>query len=188
MELGASRVSWCWPAAILSLFFGFFGTAIWFFYRKLYKPALICVAIGTAFCVANTIFTYDAVVSLLAQSFDALKEILINPENSILELQRILEGVEAISQGVNVAGILSDIENSLSVILGGLFALGIYKNHVSRSIEKISSEYSHDTAFKTRLKYSGGVSGGMAFLGVIIMLILTSVIESIPIIIFFMSL
>ena len=185
MELGTSRVSWCWPAAILSLFFGFFGTAIWFFYRKLYKPALICVAIGTLFCAANMIITYDATVSLLSQSFDAFKEILLNPENSILELQSILEGFETMSQGINVEGILSDIETTLSVVLGGLFALGIYRNHVNNKIEKISMDYSQDVTFKARLKYSGGVSGGMAFLGVVIMLAITAVIEAIPVIMFF---
>ena len=188
MELASSRVSWCWAAAILSFVFGFFGTAIWFFYRKLYKPAFICVAIGSAFCLANMLITYDATMLALSQSFDVLKSIFNDPQNSVLELQSLLEGLGATAQGINITSLLSDLEMCLAVAFGGMFSLSIYRKIALSKIEQMRLSYGNDENFKFRLNHSGGVSGGMAFLGVVLMLGITAVIESIPVMVFITTL
>ncbi len=148
----------------------------------------MCVAIATAFCIAKTIITYDATVLMLSQYVDFFKTILSNPESSLSELQNFLQGLQSNIVGINVAGILSDFETFSSFILGGLFSLGVYKNYAYKKVEEIRSFCIDNDNLRTRFEYTGGVSGGMAFLGVILMLAITSIIEAIPIMMFFMSL
>ena len=45
MQATNSKISWCWPVAILSYFFGPVGAAFWYLYRKMYKMATIFFAI-----------------------------------------------------------------------------------------------------------------------------------------------
>ena len=55
-------------------------------------------------------------------------------------------------------------------------------------IKKIAENYSADPSYKARLHLSGGVSGGMAFLGVVLMLTISGIISSVPIVAFLASL
>ncbi len=192
MELASSRVSWCWPVAVLSFFFGFFGAAIWFFYRKMYKWAFLSVGLATLLCVLRTVFTYEFTVEVLTQMFEMINTVINNPSTDptvlINEFELYMESIVNSAAGVNVSGILSDLETALSVILGGLFGFYLYKNHTVSKIKKISENYSADPSYKIRLRLSGGVSGGMAFLGVVLMLVISGIISSVPIVAFLVSL
>lgn len=192
MELAASRVSWCWPVAVLSFFFGFFGTAIWFFYRKMYKWAFVSVGLATLLCVLKTVFTYEFTVEILTQMFEtinsAYQNLTMDPTVLISELEMYMDSIVNAASGVNISGILEDLEAALSVILSGLFSFYLYKNYTVSKIKKIAENYSADPSYKARLHLSGGVSGGMAFLGVVLMLTISGIISSVPIVAFLASL
>ncbi len=72
MEVTGSKVSWCWPVAILGLLLGPIGSAIWFFYRKMYKPALILVALGLAVNVAVGVLTKNTETKLPTKTYDEI--------------------------------------------------------------------------------------------------------------------
>ncbi len=176
MELADSRVSWCWPAAILGLFFGFFGLSFWFFYRKMYKPAIASALIGTMFYIAQAFFAYQQIEMILPQLTALFNPTIFETGNYELIISFIENAVSKATVGVKFANIFSDAEKFLAVILGGLFGLTLYKNHVIRKVTDILEK---DAAWLiVDLKRKGGVSGGMAFLGVMIMIIITCAVST----------
>ncbi len=192
MELASSRVSWCWPVAVLSLFFGFFGTAIWLFYRKMYKYAFISVGIATFLCILKTLLTYETTVATLTSFFEMFNYMIENEvtDTSILanEFQMYIDGLLNTVKGMNFAAIISDLETASSVILSGLFGLFLYKDHAVSKIDDITEKYADSPLLKYRFKECGGVSGGMAFLGVVLMLVINGILSSLPMISFLMTL
>ncbi len=192
MELASSRVSWCWPVAILSFFFGFFGTAIWLFYRKMYKYAFISVGIATFLCILKTLLTYESTVETLTELFEMLSYMIENQvhDTSMFanEFQMYIDSLANTVAGINYAAIISDLETALSVLLSGIFGFSLYKDHVVSKIDDITEEFADSTLLKHRLKESGGISGGMAFLGVVLMLVINGAVSSVPMIAFLMTL
>lgn len=172
MELADSRVSWCWPAAILGFFFGFFGISFWLFYRKMYKPALLSALIGTVFYIAQAFFAYEALKGVIPQLAQFFSPALFESGNYQLFLQSLSNTLTSGVVGVNFANIFADIEKTLAVILGGLFGLNLYKNHVVKKVTDIFTQHAEDETSCIYLKKSGGTHGGMAILGVVIMLVI----------------
>ena len=178
MELADSKVSWCWPAAILGFFFGFFGISFWLFYRKMYKPAFLSVAIGTLFYIVQAFVSFAPTVELVSHIAELFSPAMYEIENFELFMQSFLDKISTTAIGINFSGIFSDVEKVLAVIFGGLFGLYFYKNHVVEKIIETTEEYSDVEDLDDRLENVGGVSGGMAFLGVVIMLIISSAVSA----------
>ncbi len=173
LELANSNVSWCWSAAVLGFFFGFFGISFWFFYRKMYKSAFISVLIGTVFYIVQAFFAYQQIEMILPQLAELFKPAVFESGNYELIISSIENSLSVNYGGVNFSNIIADTEKFLGVIFGGLFGLTLYKNHVIRKVADILEEYADADWLFIHLKRKGGVSGGMAFLGVIIMIIIT---------------
>ena len=168
MELSNSKVSWCWPVAILGYLFGPFGAAFWFFYRKMYKPAFILSLIGAAVTIVTTIMTGGINID-----FETIMDALANGDMAAYTaaLQNLSPKETVFSA---VASIIENSANIISCILCGLFGFYFYKKHC---IEKISGYRAIGTDkrfYKMGLASIGGVSGGMVALGIVIMIMVSN--------------
>ena len=184
MEYSHSKVSWCWPAAILQLLFGFLGGAIWFFYRKMYKVAVILVAIGIVFTAAQTALTFNTQVSVGNYIVDSFSQIFEEIESGFTysgaSTQRVIENIEKAPTGkldmllVGIADVLDLIETYAGAALVGMFAMHLYKKHCIKKIRAYKQGAVNPQYYSYCLGLIGGTSGGMLALGIIITAIVTS--------------
>ena len=168
MELSNSKVSWCWPVAILGYLFGPFGVAFWFFYRKMYKSAFVLTLIGAVVTIATTLMTgginidFDAIMNALAEgdtgAYSSALQALTPKETILSSVASIIEN------GVNIA----------SCILCGLFGFYFYKKHCVEKIIAYREMGTDKRFYKMGLASIGGVSGGMVVLGIVIMIMVTN--------------
>lgn len=133
MELAGSKASWCWPAAVLGFLFGPLGAAIWFFYRKMYKAAVIFMAIGIVFSAAVGIiagpitdkdFLQGVVESYYSGDYEGFY-------NGVGELLRSEDTVRSIA-----ASVLDSAVSIATMIVAGMFGFYFYKRHAVRSIKE----------------------------------------------------
>lgn len=161
MELTSSKASWCWPAAILGYLFGPFGTAIWMFYRKMYKLALIFMTIGVAVTVVSTASVGGSYDELLAP----LEDVEIYTFNDFVQL---LDGFE-ITPKMMISSALSEMINIASFVVSGLFGMYWYKRFTAQKIHRYRASDIDHRYYRMGLASIGGTSAGMAILAVIIM-------------------
>ncbi len=159
MEITGSKNSWCWPPAILGFFLGPLGAAIWFFYRKMYKPAFIFTAIGaiisliTAILTLNTTNVYtDTIISAFTSgNFSDIMSQIENLSPTVLD---------------TVASVIEDISTIATSIITGLFSCYWYKNHCISKIKGFRNMNPDNNYYKLGLMSLGGTSGGMLALGI----------------------
>ena len=170
MELTGSKFSWCWPAAILGLFFGPMGAAIWFFYRKMPKIATILSVIGAL----TTIF------ASIIQGF-------INPELSgIIEEALANEDIYAIYNSIFSLSVkdllliisstlISDAVDIATLIICGLFGYNFYKKHCIGKIYSLRMYQQNPQYYNFGLSATGGTSGGLLALGIVILVAVSNI-------------
>lgn len=167
MELSRSRVSWCWPPALLGFLFGPIGTAIWFFYRKMYKIAIILVAIGVL---------YGGITGVLNGYFAAATGDFVNSivEELPNELQSLYGSYFGFLKNIKIPNytpvyeIMGDFISIASFIFGGIFSLHFYKKHTVSKIKEYKLSNIDPRYYKLGLASVGGTSTGMAWLGIFI--------------------
>ena len=165
MELSATKVSWCWPAAILGFLFGPLGSALWFFYRKMYKPAVILSVIGAVI----TFITAFMTMGTDSAAIDAIFSAFTSGDPS--QITSAIEGLDTPATALDmVAGLIDDITCTASGIICGLFGYYIYKNHCVNKILSFRSVQINQGYYHLGLPAIGGVSGGMLAVGIIIMI------------------
>lgn len=168
MELTGSKASWCWPAAILGYLFGPLGAAIWFFYRKMYKIALIFVAIGVVTGTA---------VSLVAGPTEWVDNILDEgvsqqfAEGNYDSFYGILEDVLQSPETTRmyVANFISSLISIATMISAGIFGYYFYKCYAAKRINRYRLADVDPRYYRMGLASVGGTSAGMAVLGIVIM-------------------
>lgn len=174
MELTGSKVSWCWPAAVLGFLFGPLGAAIWFFYRKMYKAAVIFMAIGIVFSAAVGIiagpitdkdFLQGAVESYYSGDYEGFY-------NGVGELLRSEDTVRSIA-----ASVLDSAVSIATMIVAGMFGFYFYKRHAVRSINRYRNMSVDPRYYKIGLASIGGTSSGMAVLGVAILILVPNLLS-----------
>ncbi len=186
MEYSGSKVSWCWPVFLLTAFLGFFGTAIWFFYRKIFKPAIAFVIAGALVLGVQTALNFDnnieaakGLVSSIESIFSGNLDDVANPELFFDE-----EGEPAIGEATGVLALISDILDTAETLVGGavvaMFALHIYKKHAIEKIKEQREKHGETPYYLYTLSLSGGTSGGMLALGIIIFVALSNLASAIP--------
>lgn len=161
MHLTGSKVSWCWPAAILGFLFGPMGAAFWFLYRKVYKPGAISLLITVLLTILRAISTglisvnvSDAVVNFLAGDSSALQPLL---EASLFGLVFSV-----------MVSVISFIASLLAVVIPGMYSYHLYKEHCIKEITNYKQKQSSNPYYKLGISSLGGTSGGLVFLGIII--------------------
>ncbi len=163
MHLTKSKTSWCWPAAVLGFFFGPIGTAVWFFYRKMYKMALIAAAVGVL--LIGIIGAIGGSTVSFSDSNEQLTE--------ALESGDITSFFDALSETSSTRSILAKNINNLiniaTLVLAGLFSLKIYKDFTLQKIKEYRLRGIDRSFYYLALYDGGGTSGGMAIVGVLIL-------------------
>ena len=164
MELSGSKVSWCWPIAILAWFLGPIGAGFWFLYRKMFKPAILLFTIGIVLDVAVSAFTPN-----------------INIDPSVLTgdmYQSFTEIYNALFTGMTpVMLILSYISKFLYLLtcaLTGIFAYHLYKKHCVTKILSYRQSGIDMRFYKLGLASVGGTSAGFLVIGVFSVAIIKS--------------
>lgn len=165
MEMTGSKVSWCWPAAILGYFFGPLGSALWFFYRKMYKNAFILVALGLITTVITSVMTGFTDPAL----YDSIKDSLFG-----FNTEAVLEAIRtADKSSIILLFASSAIKNTVSIlsfVLTGIFGYYAYKEHCVKTIRNFYHSIYDKRYYRMGLASLGGVSGGMLTLGIFIII------------------
>ncbi len=164
LEITSSKVAWHWPTAILGFFFGPLGAAIWFFYRKLYKPALLLTAIGAVLLIINAIIMGPTVANFM-DSIDGEKLYSSIVSGDIFDEAEAVENKES-----SLADIITETTDLATGILCGLFAHHIYKRHIHKTIMKYRESHVDSRYYQMALSSLGGTSDGMIVLGIIILI------------------
>ena len=170
MEITRSKVSWCWPAAILGFIFGPFGAALWFFYRKMYKIALILIAMGTLLTFTTAALTYDTNSQSISNIFESITE---GDEEALLDAFGKI-GSEETALDLLASG-LNNLASLAACVLSGLFGFYAYKNHCVKSIKKFMQNGIDQRYYRMGLASLGGVSGGMLAVGIISMIVIENI-------------
>ena len=162
MEFTGSKYSWCWVPAILGFLGGPLCAALWFFYRKIYKPAWLLVLIGAVLSVITGILSmnttdayYDALVNSFASgNFEAFLNTLSSSSDTLT---------------IMISSTITDIASFATALFAGLFSHNIYKNHIRNKIMEYKTIHSDPQHYRIGLTYIGGTSGGMLTVGFILM-------------------
>ena len=167
MELSGSKVSWCWPVAILSWFFGPIGAGLWFIYRKMYKPAVLLLSVGLVLDVVYSAFTQTIVIDIGNLSADTFP--------SLSQLYNTVFG------GLNpVFFIFTYINKFIYLVtcaLTGMFSAYFYKKHCVSKIQSYRQSGIDMRFYKLGLASVGGTSAGFAVLAIASVLIVRSVVS-----------
>ncbi len=164
MELTNSKISWCWPVAVLSFFFGPFGAALWFFYRKMYKNALIFSVIGAAISIIVSLLTFNESNAL----FDNVTQAILsgNFEYAITTFRNLDTFKTAFSI---LATTFQNLVEIATTIYTGIFGYNLYKKHCLEKIRVYKNSQTDNRFYKMGIAAIGGVSSGMLVLGLLIM-------------------
>ena len=177
MEITRSKVSWCWPAAILGFIFGPLGAAIWFFYRKMYKIALILLAIGTVLSFTKAALTLNAGSQDMSGIFESITE---GDADALLDAFRSIESEE--TAATLLASGLNSIAGLATCVLTGLFGFYAYKNHCVKSIKGFIQNGIDQRYYRMGLASLGGVSGGMLAVGIISMIVIENIASTVMVV------
>lgn len=162
MELAHTKVSWCWPAAVLGFLLGPLGAALWFFYRKMYKPAMILSVIGAVVTLVTSVMT----IGTASVDFEAFFNAFASGDYD--------SALGSIDTSTSILSMLAElIGNAASIgscILCGLFGYHFYKEHCINKIHAFRTVQADQRYYRLGLASVGGVSGGMLAVGIIIML------------------
>lgn len=162
MELAQTKVSWCWPAAVLGFLFGPLGAAFWFFYRKMYKPAVVLSVIGAVLTLITTVMTLGTSSVDMEAFLNAFSEGDFNAAISSVDTSTSILTM--------VAELIDNAASISSGILCGLFGFYLYKEHCVNKIYAFRNVQADQRYYRLGLASVGGVSGGMLALGILIML------------------
>lgn len=175
MEVTRSKTSWCGPVFTLGLLFGPLGAAIWFFYRKMYKAALILLAIGAVLASVGAAVNFDP------KDYDYSAK-----NNSYEDFDDVWEEFNYISSYSVPEAVMGLVNFAVSVatgVLTGIFGMYFYKREAVKKIRLIVNSGYDRRYYKLGLASAGGTSGGMAALGVFLMFAVYLVLEIIKTII-----
>jgi predicted PurR-regulated permease PerM len=164
---------------------GFLGSAIWFFYRKMYKLAILFVAIGLVFTTVTTILTYDEQISTSRDVLENFYQFLdesesddVNPQSNIIEdIENAPDSNTTIIKP-GIAKVLGWIEQFVGTAIVGMFALYFYKKRCIKKIIEFKNSEVGSRYYSYCLGLVGGTSGGMLAIGIIIAFLVTTVVES----------
>lgn len=185
MSITGSKISWCWPAAVLSIFFGFFGAAFWLFYRKMYKYGTIAMAIGLLILGVNTAITYNANIEL----FNSVANIVFSLHGSSPDFADIttifndsLASYSA-SKSVLISNFINETATYCSAIFYGIFGMYLYKKHAVSKISAYRTVNLQNDYYSFGIASIGGTSLGIAALSVFLTIVLQNTISFIPLLI-----
>ncbi len=180
MQLCNSKTSWTWPAAILGFLLGPLGSALWFFYRKMYKTAIIFAVIGAVITVLTGVMTAGISSTLTEGVLEEGMEMIAegNFSGFISEIEA-MEGAVPVKDKIlsTVADIITQASELGAALVSGIYGMYFYKSHCIRKIKEYRTNLSDQRFYKMGLISLGGTSGGMLALGLLIMIVASSIVN-----------
>lgn len=167
MEFSGSKVSWCWPAAVLGFFFGPMGAAIWFLYRKMYKIGALLLVLGAALTFFFAALSYNPSTAEADDLFDAFAS------GDVDVLDDLLIGEETVL--ARVANLLDMATSVACCILSGIFGFYAYKEHCVKAIRNYRMTGIDPRYYRIGLASVGGVSGGMVAVGIVCIIVASNI-------------
>lgn len=185
MELTGNKTAWLWAPALLSFFFGAFGAACWFFYRKMPKVAVILMAVGIVLGIAKTALEITFVPdiadriaymteNIFGEDFSDGDEDYFPDETYPAPGETERETQNSLPAAVyNLLTPLQTVINLTLAIVFGLFGCCIYKKKAVKSIRKYQAGCVNPQYYRFGLAATGGTSGGLVAIGIIVPIVLT---------------
>ncbi len=174
-QISGSATHWCWPVFLFSLLGPMF-TAIWFFYRKMYKVGWLVALSGFLLTGADVLLHLEYQVSLAKELLE-----LIYSSHSITELmEKVVQSESTLPTQNSIGALLSSIIDLLSMAFGvimAMFAVGIYKGHIGK---KLSSNPAIKSNYFT-LAAAGGTSVALGVLAGLVFWMIQNVLSNISI-------
>lgn len=167
MEFSGSKVSWCWPAALLGFFFGPMGSAIWFLYRKMYKIGALLLVLGAALTFFVAALSYNPSAVQTEDLFDAFTS------GDVDLLDDLLIGEETVLS--RVADLIDMATGVACCILSGIFGFYAYKEHCVKAIRNYRMTGIDPRYYRIGLASVGGVSGGMVAVGIVCIIVASNI-------------
>lgn len=167
MEFSGSKVSWCWPAALLGFFFGPMGAAIWFLYRKMYKIGALLLVLGAALTFFLAALSYNPSAVETDDLFDAFTS------GDVDLLDDLLIGEETVLS--RVANLIDMAASVACCILSGIFGFYAYKEHCVKAIRNYRMTGIDPRYYRIGLASVGGVSGGMVAVGIVCIIVASNI-------------
>lgn len=156
MELGKSSVSPNLLIALISVFISPLFAAFWFMHKRMNKIGILLFLI----CSAAELAYLGAAFSSVAQIIAA--EAAKGADIQSLMLTNATLLVNAAVQKSSTAMILSNVNSLISIAVGalcGLFANGMYKKHVIKTIKSITAVNEED--YRAQLIHKGGTRNAL---------------------------
>lgn len=167
IEFSGSKVSWCWPAALLGFFFGPMGAAIWFLYRKMYKIGALLLVLGAALTFFLAALSYNPSAVETDDLFDAFTS------GDVDLLDDLLIGEETVLS--RVADLIDMATGVACCILSGIFGFYAYKEHCVKAIRNYRMTGIDPRYYRIGLASVGGVSGGMVAVGIVCIIVASNI-------------
>ena len=183
MEKKGTNISWCWATTVLSILFGPLGAALWFFYRKLYKPAAIFMAAGLISMTLSTAIVFaDLPISItdtVNDVFYAIESAEPGKENQAAA-ETLKPVVEKLLNYKNLAAsAITNVTSIVCFVMSSMLAYGIYKKRAIDAILKCRANNMDPRYYSIGLTAVGGTSVGMLILGIAIMIFAPSIISAV---------
>lgn len=156
MDSRRSRMGWNWPVLLLALFLGPAAMAIWFFYRKMYRPAWAFLSAGLLILLGNTLLNFDFNVQFYSLLIGNIHDLALRALSPADFLEFLVHTSPAAANG-SVSYVLHAMLWVLVLaykLAAAVFANGIYKRHVVRCIRACPEGANR----AERLRTMGGVS------------------------------
>lgn len=166
-----SKISWCWPVAILTFLFGIAGAAFWFLYRRMYKIGIILLAASLLLTGVQSFL----LVTPMQEIFNTVLSAATEYGEAMTESQAA-ELVEQMVENADIASVsvMSNIFSLIKwagLILLSMFAIPLYKNFAVGKIRAYGRRLND-----MELLLSGGTSGGAVAIGVVLNIMLSTAI------------
>lgn len=177
MQERGTKIEWCWPPFLLGFFLGPLGVAIWFFYRKMYKPACLFSAIG----VLTSYITFFAktILGISGNALSGIESYFDNfADTGRFDLQGFFFAVG--DRNAVLSNLISSFENVVTLacaLIVGLLGIYIYKNHTVKKIISYKPISNDPNYVNVGLAVSGGTSVGAAIIGAFVVSLMSSIPE-----------
>ncbi len=178
MHITGKKTSWLWPPAILAFFFGPIGAALWLFYRKMPKIAIIFLSISIALSVGQAAVTIATIPEDTKLMFEAVVDELLNGKEQFESLEILLTEFEDVAFWSTLFGYFVRSISIVVAIVVGAMGGNWYKNKAINSILEFRNKDIDKRYYLIGLSVVGGTSGGMLALGIILASVIPSLIST----------
>lgn len=116
---------WCWPLFLLGFFFGFLGMSCWYFYHKMYKPAVALLAVGLVTSGVSEYYCFE----FLSDILKTVKGVNINSSNLDDFIELIFKNSVVSLVGLVCVTFLFFVLRLLAIIILPMYAYKSYFNN-----------------------------------------------------------